>query len=105
MKKIYILKMENSKQKLPNIAKIKNELQAFQREVKGYIQVVPMENNIVMVVNEEGAINGMPLNFIYNRQKIYGPVVFCSLTEDMEEFAELTHEQILYIHDLFEKTA
>lgn len=55
--------------------------------VDGYIEVVNLrsENNI-MIVNEEGAINGMPVNhkasMIYSKefntnQRIYGDVVIC----------------------------
>lgn len=55
--------------------------------VDGYIEVVNLrsENNI-MIVNEEGAINGMPVNhkasMIYSNefnvnQRIYGDVVIC----------------------------
>lgn len=62
-------------------------LKELQNYVDGYIEVVNLrsENNI-MIVNEEGAINGMPVNLkasmIYSKefnaiQRIYGDVVIC----------------------------
>lgn len=62
-------------------------LEELQNYVDGYIEIVNLrsENNI-MIVNEEGAINGMPVNpkasMIYSKefnvnQCIYGDVVVC----------------------------
>jgi len=36
-----------------------DELQGF---VEGYIEIVHLPNNRLMVVNEEGALNGLPMN-------------------------------------------
>ena len=54
------------------------ELQGF---VKGCIEIVPQPHNLYLVVNDEGAINGMPFNpgisFIA-RQPIFGPALLCN---------------------------
>lgn len=62
-------------------------LEELHNYVDGYIEIVNLrsENNI-MIVNEKGAINGMPVNLkasmIYSKafnvnQCIYGDVVIC----------------------------
>lgn len=62
-------------------------LEELQNYVDGYIEIVNLrsENNI-MIINEEGAINDMPVNLkasmIYSKefnvnQCIYGDVVIC----------------------------
>lgn len=68
------------------------ELQSF---VDGYIEIVRLSSIDIMVINEEGAINGMPLNekatSLYNEslkeqgynepQYIFGNVLVCKSKE------------------------
>ena len=67
---------------------VANDLETFQGLVKGYIEVVPLSDEVLMVVNEEGAINGMDFNFLCPSADsiIYGPAVFVG--EDGEDFGD-----------------
>lgn len=42
---------------------IHNELHALQRLVDGYIEVCPLAEDMVMIINEEGKLRGLPKNF------------------------------------------
>ena len=62
------------------------ELKELQKIVGGYIEVVDLGNEQLMVVNEEGKINGLPYNYmatqIYRRSTsvldyIAGDVLVC----------------------------
>lgn len=50
--------------KLPKEIEIKKELEEYQRLVGGWIEEVylPFDDDIVIICNEEGKINGMELN-------------------------------------------
>ena len=62
------------------------ELEELQKIVDGLFDIVYLSNSQIMVVNDEGAINGMPYNekatiaFMMTRgfiQPIYGNVLVC----------------------------
>ncbi len=65
---------------------IPNELEALQREVDGYIEVVRLSGNAAMIVNEEGKLRGMAPNFRYGIDMIVGTAVFVGT--DGEEFTD-----------------
>ena len=47
----------------PKRIEIENDLEALQRAVGGYIEAVyPYEDPVALIVNEEGKLNGLPLN-------------------------------------------
>ena len=47
----------------PKCIEIESDLDALQRAVGGYIEAVyPYEDPVVLIVNEEGKLNGLPLN-------------------------------------------
>ena len=56
-------------------------LKELQKYVGGYIEIVPTQaQRIVFVVNEEGRINGLPLNNTASEiagMELYGNVLFC----------------------------
>lgn len=60
MEKIKVLIVETDK--APYEAEIENTLEAKQEIVQGYIEFFPLENGVDIVCNEEGKINGLPLN-------------------------------------------
>ena len=69
---------------------IHNTLEKFQILVKGYIEVVRISDTAVMIVNEEGKINGLPFNFMYGEflpDAICGNVIVCGV--DGEEFCDI----------------
>ena len=59
--KIKILKIEPGKK--PEIKEIEDGLKSLQDEVQGDIEAVyPFDDNVGIICNEEGKINGMALN-------------------------------------------
>lgn len=67
---------------------IPNTLRAFQGAVGGYIEAVPLRPDLVMIVNDEGKLNGMQYNFRINlngyEDMIFGPCLIVGV--DGEEF-------------------
>ncbi|MBR2677630.1 MAG: DUF3846 domain-containing protein [Solobacterium sp.] len=65
--------------KAPVIQKVENTLEALQELIGGNIETVTIpETNIVMLVDEEGRIKGLPANFEHYllKQTIVGRAVF-----------------------------
>ena len=82
-----VTKMPQAK---PVIRVIENELYAFQKFVRGYIQAVPASNGKVVICNEEGRINGMEYNCTFEGIDYYGPILVCGA--DGENFADCPKE-------------
>ena len=40
------------------------QLEELQKIVEGYIEILPLSSTQIMVVNEEGKLNGMPYNHL-----------------------------------------
>lgn len=82
---------------LPKEIEIENTLEAKQHLVGGYIECVylPNDNNVVLICNEEGKINGLRLNRDIGHDIISGP--FLIVGEDYEKsgFKSLTDDQLL----------
>lgn len=94
---IKVLKVEPDK--APELIEMKNELEAMQAIVGGYIEVYPLADNVAIVCNEEGKMNGMELNRpIYHNGEIVEIITgtFFIAGEDISigEFVSLTDEQI-----------
>lgn len=71
---------------------IDNTLEAEQKAVGGYIEVVPLDNEKILVCNEEGKLNGMQGNRRIGKDIIAGP--FFIVGEDGDEFRSLTDEEV-----------
>lgn len=85
--------------KYPKVKEIGTDLESLQQAVGGNIEVTyPFEDNVGLVVNEEGKINGMPLNRAVRDEDggvtdiVAGSFLVVGLTED--SFGSLTQEQI-----------
>lgn len=94
---IKVLKVEPDK--APELIEMKNELEAMQEIVGGYIEVFPLADDVAIVCNEEGKINGLPLNRpIYHNGEIVEIIAgtFFIAGDDISigEFVSLTDEQI-----------
>lgn len=87
--------------KSPKVTEIENELKVFQSLVGGYIEVVRVTPEILMICNEEGKLQGLPPNFSTGRDVIVGTAVFVAY-DGSEEFAGLSDYQVLEIMDMFE---
>lgn len=79
---------------------IKNELSELQKIVGGYIEVLPFtrEDNVTIICNEEGKINGLPLNrSLANEGEIWeiiaGTMIIAGDDYMNGEFIGLTDEQ------------
>lgn len=84
--------------KSPRVEEIENDLETLQSLVGGYIEVVGMEENILLICNEEGKINGLPPNFSTGYDTIAGTAVFVA-HDGKEDFAGLSDTQMLLIMD------
>ena len=79
------------------IIDIKDELSELQAAVQGCIECVQLYDGEVMIVNEEGRLNGMtqnPIASLIAGQLIYGPVLIVgeageNFTDVPEAYAEL----------------
>ena len=88
---------------------IDNSLKALQNEVGGYIEITCFsrklsENNIDMIINEEGKVNRLqPQLAIYQDNKIVdvicGNIIFASANEDGKTIG-LTDEQIEVVKEV-----
>ena len=101
-----ILKIEPEHK--PERADIPDTLEAMQEVVDGYIQAVyPFEEPVALICNEEGKLNGLPLNralwdedgTLYDI--ISGTFFLCAAPPDAENFQSLREEQLLYYEERF----
>lgn len=79
---------------------IKNELSELQKLVGGYIEVLPFtrEDNVTIICNEEGKMNGLPLNRSLAHEGeiweiIAGTMIIAGDDYENGEFIGLTDEQ------------
>lgn len=74
----------------PCLTHINNDLESLQKFVGGYIEAVPLTDNILLICNEEGKIKGLKPSCMIWRGKINdiiaGDCFLCG--SDGEEFAD-----------------
>lgn len=87
--------------KAPVVKDIENTLDALKSLVGGYIEVVRLEDNILLICNEEGKIQGLSPNFSMGYDTIVGTAVFVSF-DGKEDFTDLDDWQIEYLMGKFE---
>lgn len=102
--KINIIMLEPGKKAY--LKEIDNTLESLQREVKGYIEAIyPFEEEVCLVCNEEGKMNGMELNrAIYGEHGlivdiIAGPAFLCGCSG--EDFSSLNEKQVQKYQEMF----
>jgi hypothetical protein len=86
--------------KNPQVQEIENGLEALKELVGGYIEVVSMEDNILLICNEEGKMQGLPPNFSMGYDVIVGTAVFVAF-DGKEDFTGLSDWQIETIMSKF----
>lgn len=93
--------------KKARVTTIMNNLESLQKMVGGYIEAIyPFEDQVAIVCNEEGKINGLELNRSLRdeKHKIYdiiaGPFMIVGLSED--NFASLSKEHQEKYSKMFE---
>lgn len=79
---------------LPQEVEIKNNLESLQEEVKGMIECVYYDD-VILICNEEGKINGMHWNRDIGSDIIYGPFLIAGDDYENGSFKSLTEKQIL----------
>lgn len=79
---------------LPQEVKIKNNLESLQEEVQGMIECVYYDD-VILICNEEGKINGMHWNRDIGSDIIYGPFLIVGDDYENGSFKSLTEKQIL----------
>ena len=78
--------------------RIENELSAYQKAVGGYIECIDLPNGATIICNEEGKINGLPLNRAIRDLDgeildiVAGNMVIVGFSDECE-FVPLTEEQ------------
>lgn len=79
--------------------RIKNELSSYQKAVGGYIECIDLPNGTTIICNEEGKINGLPLNRAIRDENgeiidiVAGNIVIVGFDAYEGEFISLTEEQ------------
>lgn len=101
-----VLKIEDKDLHMGEIA---NDLKALQEYVGGYIEVVPLTEQLALICNEEGKLLGLPETAWLTKRgglapvdKLRGPMLVCRTTED-GEFTDFVFERdlceaLLYVH-------
>lgn len=92
---------------LPKEIIIDNTLEAKQKIVGGDIECVYLQNNddVVLICNEEGKINGMKLNREIGYDIIAGPFLVVGDDYENGEFKSLTSNQLLKYKMYFDKNS
>lgn len=85
--------------KSPEMREISDTLKSMQEVVGGWIEeYMPFDDDVALVVNEEGKINGLPLNRAIRSEDgslqdiIAGPFFICSAPVESESYQSLTPE-------------
>lgn len=82
---------------LPKEIEIDNTLEAKQKIVGGYIECayLPNDEEVVIICNEEGKMNGLKLNRDIGHDIIAGPFLIVGDDYENGDFKSLTDEQIM----------
>lgn len=93
--------------KYPVVTDIDNSLSAEQEAVGGYIEAIYLDNEIVLICNEEGKVNALPLNrAVYNDKGeivdiTAGTFFICAARPDDDNFSSLTEKEIKKYSEIF----
>ena len=90
----------------PRVIEIENTLEAMQKTVGGYIEALPIADEVSIVCNEEGKLEGLQANRgVYHEGKlvdiICGAFFVCAAPLDSENFESLTDEQLLHYTEVY----
>ena len=106
MEKIKVVMVEPNEE--ARIVEINSSLKDMQEAVGGYIETYePFEEEAVIVCNEEGKINGMPMNRVIKdkdgnvRDLICGPFFICYAPFESESFLSLSDEMAEKYKEMF----
>lgn len=81
---------------------VRESLKDIRGIIGGYLEFVPVnDTGLALICNEEGKLNGLPVNFYMGNEPINGNV--CFVNTYREDIIDITDEQIGYIHKVFQK--
>ena len=80
--------------KEPKVMNIENTLEAKQKLVKGLIEVVSITDDILLICNEEGKLENLLPNLVFDYDYIAGDCFFIGDDFENEGFKSLTDEQV-----------
>lgn len=93
------------------MAVVENNLKSFQKEVGGYIEeIAPFPDPVAIICNEEGKIDGLPLNRAIKDEDgdivdvIAGTFLVVGCNPDESNFASLSDELIEKYRKVFSST-
>lgn len=94
---------KNAKQ-MPKVVEIDGSLESMQKIVNGHIEVFPLDGDIVIVLNEEGKLKNLPVNFMVKCSPSYteiivGDVFICKANG--EDLIGLNDDEIKYFMRVF----
>lgn len=106
MKKMKVVLVEPKKQ--ARVVEIDHSLESMQQIVGGYIETFQLDDEVFIICNEEGKLNGLePCRAIWHEGElidiIFGTFFICAAPWDSDNFASLSDEQSEYFCNLFKK--
>lgn len=87
----------------PKVMNIENTLEAKQKLVNGLIEVVPITDDILLICNEEGKLENLLPNLVFDYDYIAGDCFFIGDDFENEGFKSLTDEQVKEVFDICKK--
>ena len=99
--KIRIVLKKVSKE--PKVMNIENSLESKQKLVNGLIEVVPVTDDILLICNEEGKLENLVPNLVFDHDFIAGDCFFIGDDYENGDFKSLTDEQIKEVFDICKK--
>ena len=104
MKRIKVVLVEPGKK--ARVTEIDRSLECMQKLVGGYIERFILDDEVCIICNEEGKIEGLPLNraIFYEGELIEiiaGTFFICADPWDSEHFESLTDEQAKEFSEMF----
>lgn len=84
----------------PEIINIENTLEAKQKLVGGWIEVVTVTDDILLVCNEEGKLDNLDPNLLFDYDYIAGDCFFIGDDYKNGDFKSLTDEQIEEVKEI-----
>ena len=80
----------------PELIEVENTLEALQREVEGYIEVITLPYGAALICNEEGMLCGLPFNCWFFDMPFVGTILVVG--RDRDEFCDVPEADFLMCH-------
>ncbi len=81
------------------LTEVKNELKDLQETVGGYIEVVRLQSNLILICNDESKLNGSLPNRWCRGDIICGDFFFCGV--DGEDFCDVPEDLLPVINAFY----